>query len=144
AFLTATGKDKDGICTRKAFSMDLVKHKPIITELNAMHQERFGRGLGASAAPGAFVGFLALCDAINRAGSTDAEAIRNAIRETTIPGDKLITPWRGIKFNEKGQNVLADTLIVQYQDGGESHTIYPFNMATKDAIFPIPKWSERK
>jgi branched-chain amino acid transport system substrate-binding protein len=143
SYVEAMGKDIDGICSREEFSMDLVKHKPMIAELNQMYKERFGRDFSGPAAR-AFVGFLALCDAINRAGSTDPEAIRKAIRETNIPGDKLLTPWRGIKFDEKGQNVLVDAIVIQYQDGGKRYTIFPFNLATKEIIFPIPKWSERK
>jgi branched-chain amino acid transport system substrate-binding protein len=143
SFVEAVGKDADGICSREEFSMDLVKHKPMIAELNKIHMEKYGREFSGPAAR-AFVGFLALCDAINRAGSTQPEAIRKAIMETNIPGDKLITPWRGIKFNEKGQNVLVDAIVIQYQDGGKRYTIYPFNLATREIIYPIPKWSERK
>ncbi len=83
-------------------------------------------------------------DSINRAGSTDPEKIREAIKATNIPGDKLITPWRGIKFDEKGQNILVDAIVIQYQDGGKRYTIYPFNLATKDIVYPIPRWSQRK
>ena len=143
SFVEAVGKDADGICSRDEFSMDLVKHKPMIAELNKIHMEKFGREFSGPAAR-AFVGFLALCDAINRAGSTQPEAIRKAVMETNIPGDKLITPWRGIKFDEKGQNALVDAIVIQYQDGGKRYTIYPFNLATREIIYPIPKWSERK
>jgi branched-chain amino acid transport system substrate-binding protein len=90
------------------------------------------------------VGFLALCDAINRAGSTKPEAIREAIKKTNIPGDKLITPWRGIQFDENGQNILVDAIVIQYQDGAKRYTIYPFNLATREIVYPIPRWSERK
>ena len=90
-----------------------------------------------------FVGFLVLCDAINRAGSTNPEAIREALIKTNIPGDQLITPWRGMKFDETGQNILVDAIVIQYQ-GGKAHTVWPFNLAAQEIIYPIPKWSERK
>jgi branched-chain amino acid transport system substrate-binding protein len=143
SYVEAVGKDTDGICSREEFSLDLAKHKPMLNEINALYKERFGRDFSGPAAR-AFVGFLGLCDAINRAGSTNPEAIREAIRNTNIPGDKLITPWRGIKFDETGQNILVDAIIIQYQDGGKRATIYPFNLATKEIIYPIPRWSERK
>jgi len=143
AFIEAVGKDADGICSRDEFSLGLAKHKPIIGQINALFKQRYGRDIiGASARN--FDGFLALCDAINRAGSTNPEAIREALRKTYIPGDKLITPWRGIKFDETGQNILGDAIIIQYQDGGKAHTIFPFNLATREPIYPIPMWSERK
>ena len=143
SYVEAVGKDTDGICSREEFSLDLAKHKPMLNEINALYKERFGRDFSGPAAR-AFVGFLGLCDAINRAGSTNPEAIREAIRNTNIPGDKLITPWRGIKFDDKGQNILVDAIVIQYQDGGKRSTIYPFNLATKEIIYPIPRWSERK
>jgi branched-chain amino acid transport system substrate-binding protein len=52
-------------------------------------------------------------------------------------------PWTGVKFDEKGQNVGVRAILQQLQ-GGTYHTIYPFELATKDAIYPVPRWSERK
>lgn len=143
SFVQAVGKDCDGICSREEFSLDLAKKKPLMGEVNEIYKKRYGMNFSGPAAR-AFVGFLALCDAINRAGSTKPEAIRQAIIKTNIPGDELITPWRGIKFDKNGQNELVDAIIIQYQGNAEKFTIYPFNLATREPIYPIPKWSERK
>jgi branched-chain amino acid transport system substrate-binding protein len=143
SFVQAVGKDCDGIASREEFSLDLAAKKPLMGEVNAIYKKRYGMDFSGPAAR-AFVGFLALCDAINRAGSTKPEAIREAIIKTNIPGDELITPWRGIKFDKNGQNELVDAIVIQYQDGGKKFTIFPFNLATREAIYPIPKWSERK
>jgi hypothetical protein len=35
-----------------------------------------------------------LADAINRAGSTDEDKIREALIATNIPGDQTIMPWK--------------------------------------------------
>jgi len=142
-FVKAVGKDIDGLCGREEFSLALAVKKPVIAQISKLYTERSGRVLGGSAAR-EFTGLLALCDAINRAGSTDPEAIREAISKTDIPGEKLITPWRGIKFDKTGTNILGDAIIVQYQDGGKPCLIYPFHLATKEATYPFPKWSERK
>lgn len=143
SFVQAVGKDCDGICSRDYFSLDLAKDKPMIAEINELYRNRYGRDLTGPSSP-AFVGFLGLLDAINRAGSTEPEKIREAIKQTYIPGDKLITAWRGIKFDEKGQNILVDAIVIQYQDGAKRYIVYPFNLATRDIIYPIPKWSARK
>jgi branched-chain amino acid transport system substrate-binding protein len=142
SFIEAVGKDADGICSRTEFSLDLVKHKPMLAEINDLFKKRSGRNFSGTSAR-CFVGFLVLCDAINRAGSTAPEAIREALTKTNIPADQLITPWRGVKFDETGQNILVDAIVIQYQ-GGKPYTIWPFNLAAKEMIYPIPKWSERK
>jgi branched-chain amino acid transport system substrate-binding protein len=143
SFLEAMGKDADGISSRTEFSLDLVKHKPMLAEINDLFKKRSGRDFSGTSAR-CFVGFLVLAEAINRAGSTAPEAIREALTRTNIPADQLITPWRGVKFDETGQNILVDAIVIQYQDGGKPYTVWPFNLATKKVIYPIPKWSERK
>jgi branched-chain amino acid transport system substrate-binding protein len=142
SFAEAMGKDVDGICSRTEFSLDLAKHKPMLTEINELFKKRSGRDFSGTSAR-AFVGFFVLADAINRAGSTKPEAIREALIKTNMPAEQLITPWRGVKFDETGQNILVDAIVIQYQ-GGKPSTIWPFNLATKEMIYPIPKWSERK
>jgi len=47
-----------------------------------------------------------------------------------------------VKFDETGQNVLGDNVIIQFQ-GGRPHTVWPSNLATKEILYPNPKWSER-
>jgi branched-chain amino acid transport system substrate-binding protein len=142
SFIEAVGKDADGVCSRTEFSLDLVKHKPMLAEINDLFKKRSGRNFSGTSAR-CFVGFFVLCDAINRAGSTAPEAIREALTKTNIPADQLITPWRGVKFDETGQNILVDAIVIQYQ-GAKPYTVWPFNLATKEMIYPIPKWSERK
>ena len=54
---------------------------------------------------------------INRAKSTDPEAVVKAFCATNIPGDQIINPWKGIKFDPKThQNIYAAAMIVQIQD----------------------------
>jgi len=142
SFIEAVGRDADGICSRTEFSLDLAKYKPMLTEINELFKKRSGRDFSGTSAR-CFVGFLVLAEAINRAGSTQPEAIRNALAQTNIPPDQLITPWRGVKFDETGQNILVDAIVIQYQ-GGKPYTVWPFHLAAKEMIYPIPKWSQRK
>jgi branched-chain amino acid transport system substrate-binding protein len=85
---------------------------------------------------------LVLADAINRAGSTDPNAIRDALRETDIPADQIIMPWQGVRFDESGQNVLGTGIIVQAFEG-QYHTVWPFDLATRDLVWPFVCWDER-
>ena len=39
-------------------------------------------------------------------------------------------PWRGVKFDETGQNTEA-TPVIQQLEGGAYHTVYPFDLAVQ-------------
>jgi branched-chain amino acid transport system substrate-binding protein len=52
-------------------------------------------------------------------------------------------PWKGIKFDANGQNTLGTGIIVQAQEG-KYVTVWPFDLAAKDIIWPMPKWDQRK
>ena len=83
-----------------------------------------------------------LADAINRAKSTESEAVVKALLATNIPGDQVIYPWKGIKFDPKShQNIYATGTLVQVQDE-TYNTIWPFDSAAKDVVWPFPGWKK--
>jgi ABC-type branched-subunit amino acid transport system substrate-binding protein len=47
---------------------------------------------------------LALADAVNRAGSTDPEKIRDALSKTDLTSNQLMMGYQGVKFDNTGQN----------------------------------------
>jgi branched-chain amino acid transport system substrate-binding protein len=143
-FVQAVGKEAEGTMTRAPFSTDLIAKRPIAQVVNEQYKKRSPGGKDLYDFPArAFTGMMTLLDAINRAGSTDPEAIRKALVATNIPGDQLIMTWEGVKFDETGQNTGVRAIILQLQ-GGKYHTVYPFETATKEVLYPIPRWSERK
>jgi len=112
-FLQTLGKDGNYILTRATWPKDLAQIKPLVGTVNQMFRERYGTNMNGNSAR-AFTGMLVLADAINRAGATNPEAIREALLETNIPGDKLIMPWDGVKFDrETHQNTLGKGIICQ-------------------------------
>ena len=141
-FIQAVGKDAEGTMSRNPFNTDLIEKRPVAVALNALYTKRHGKDLYDFPARG-FTGFMTLLDAINRAGSTDPEAIRKALVATNIPGDQLIMTWEGIKFDETGQNTLVKAIITQLQ-GGKYYTVWPFDTATREVLYPIPAWKDRK
>ncbi len=143
-FVAEMGKEAEGAITRAPFALDLAAKKVVIPVINDMFKKLSG-GRDISDVPArVFTGFLTLADAINRAGSTDPGAIQKALRETNIPPDQLIMmPWTGVKFDEKGQNIGVRAILQQLQ-GGAYYTVYPFELATREPIYPIPAWSQRK
>ena len=141
-FVQAVGKDAEGTLSRAPFNTDLVGKRPVATALNALYTKKHSKELYDFPAR-AFTGFMTLVDAINRAGSTDPEAIRKALVATSIPGDQLIMTWEGIKFDETGQNTQVKAIMIQLQ-GGKYYTVWPWDAATKDVLYPIPAWKDRK
>ncbi|MEE8265314.1 MAG: ABC transporter substrate-binding protein, partial [Acidiferrobacterales bacterium] len=141
-FLKTMGKDAEGVITRSPFNMDLARTIPLIKKINARFKKHSG-GRDLSDVPvRAFTGFMALVDAINRAGSTDPNKIREALTKTNIPSDKLIVPWKGIKFGPDGQNLLVRGILMQVQNG-KYCTIYPFDLAACKLVYPMPTWKQK-
>ena len=58
-----------------------------------------------------------MADAINRAGSTDAGQDPGRAQGHRPQGHQVVTGYNGVKFDEKGQNVLASSLLIQMQGG---------------------------
>ncbi len=142
-FVSEMGKEAEGAITRAPFAMDLAARKPLIRVVNEMFRTQSG-GRDLSDVPArVFTGFLVLVDAINRAGSTAPAAIQRALRQTNMPPEQLLMPWTGVRFDEKGQNTGVRAILMQLQ-GGTYYTVYPFELAAQEVLYPIPKWSERK
>ena len=141
-FRRTLGKDANYVITREVWSPDLAKNNPLIKQVNDLFNQRYKVDFTGNSSR-TFTGLMTLADAINRAGSAEPEAIRKALTETNIPGNKLIMPWKGIKFDANGQNIYGSGILVQIIDG-KYHTVWPFDLATSDIVWPMPKWSNRK
>jgi branched-chain amino acid transport system substrate-binding protein len=141
-FIKTLGKDADYVITREVWSLDLAKNNPLIKQVNDLFNSRYKANFTGNSSR-TFTGLMTLADAINRAGSTEPEAIRKALTETNIPADKIIMPWKGVKFDEQGQNIYGSGILVQIIDG-KYNTVWPLNLATRDIVWPMPKWDQRK
>ena len=142
-FVKSLGKDANYIFSREVWAKDLSAKKPMIKTIADMFEKRAGKPMSGDYAR-SFTGMIVLADAINRAKSTEPDKIQKALLETNIKPDQLIMPWNGVRFDPKShQNMLGKGIIVQIQNG-ERYTVWPFNLATKDVIWPFPKWEGRK
>ena len=140
-FIPNLGKDAEFWLSREVWAKDLASRKPLVKQVNDLYKSRYGTDMNGSSAR-AFTGVFVIADAINRARSVDAAKIQAALKETDIPGDQLIMPWDGIKFDDRGQNTKGRGIMVQIQNG-EYVTVWPFELASKPLIWPIPSWSKR-
>jgi branched-chain amino acid transport system substrate-binding protein len=146
-FLASTGKDAEGILSREVWAKGLGDKKPIVKQVNELFRKKTQRLRGEAidmdgTSARAFVGLLVLADAIDRAGSTEPEKIRAALERTSLPGEALIMPWKGVKFDPKThQNVLGQGILVQVQDG-KYQVVYPFDLAAAEVRWPLPAWGK--
>ncbi len=78
-----------------------------------------------------------LADAIERAGSLDHLAVRNALAQTDLK-----TLYGPVKFDDSGRNVAKLMIFTQLQ-GGRYTVVWPEDIAWSDAVFPAPRWEDR-
>ncbi len=142
-FTKSLGNDANYILSREVWSKDLGAKKPMIKTIADRFEKQAGKPMSGDYAR-SFTGMIVLADAINRAGSTEPAKIQKALLETNIKPDQLIMPWDGVRFDPKShQNVLGKGIIVQIYNG-ERYTVWPFNLATKDVVWPFPQWNVKR
>lgn len=87
-----------------------------------------------------FEALMAAADAYKRAGSTDPNALADALRSTDITDNVSIGP--GIKFNDKGQNEWLANGAIQNRDG-KHVVIQPDTAANAEPIWPLSPYDKR-
>ncbi len=154
-FITPSYKEQVGadgwyIFSREVFNWDLLEKISRLKEVNDAYKAKYGKDLNGNSArdyTGMWVLYYALEEACKKAKPSDLDAFRSALRDAlanlNIPGDKLIMPWRGVKFDANGQNTLGQGIVVQMMEDGKYYTVYPEEFATKEPVFPMPPWTER-
>jgi branched-chain amino acid transport system substrate-binding protein len=139
-FIRHGGKDVDNVMVTQVFYMDRIDQTPNLKYIDHLYWKRSGTSLDGVVI-GVFEAFLVLADAINRAGTTESNAVIEALRKTNIKWD--IDVFGGIQFTEEGQNKLSKVVISQIIDG-KHVTVLPLEVASRKPIWPMPSWAERK
>lgn len=153
AFVEKAGKAADYVMTLSGWDPDILSSKTEESKkLNEEYKSKYGTNFSEYSA-NAWMSAMVLFDAIDRAGSLDATAIKDALSATDLKVDNkalLLHPYEGIKFNEDvrgmmDQNKYARQIIVQVQNG-KYRMVWPFETAPKDVqlSWPVPNWDARK
>jgi len=87
-----------------------------------------------------FEGVLVCADAAKRAGSTDPQALVEALKATNITNRIML--GGAITFDEHGQNVHLPSAATENLDG-KPRVVLPASNAEAKPVFPMPGWSER-
>lgn len=134
-FAKDVGSISQGALDRSAWTLPKKGAGKII---NQMYHKKTGDDLDGSTAR-AIQGLLVLADAINRAGSTNHDAIRKALMKTNLSAKHIMMPWRGVKFDDNHQNTLGNIVMVQLQ-GAHYVTVWPKKYAEAQVQFPYTGW----
>jgi branched-chain amino acid transport system substrate-binding protein len=137
SFLKAVGKISQGAFNRSSWSVGPPGSATAI--IAKMYKDKSGDELDDTAGR-QMTGFLTLMDAINRAGSTEPAKIQAALKATDLKPEQLVLGYKGIKFDDKGQNILASGVIIQLQDGENYVSVWPKANAEKAPVMPYKGW----
>ncbi len=137
SFIKAVGKISQGAFNRSSWSVGPAGSPTAI--IAKMYKEKSGDEMDDTVAR-QMTGLFVLAEAIDRAGSTDPAKIQAALKATDLKPDQLMIGYKGVKFDDKGQNILASGVIIQLQDGENYTTVWPKANAEKPPVMPYKGW----
>ncbi|HRN50019.1 MAG TPA: amino acid ABC transporter substrate-binding protein [Anaerolineales bacterium] len=106
-----------------------------VDAINARHMDEFG--VPALAQVGnAYAVIQVLADAIERAGTLEREAVRDAIAATDLE-----TVVGHVVFNEDGTSNVSNPMVQIV--GGAQQLIWPLEFATAELVYPAPAFDDR-
>jgi branched-chain amino acid transport system substrate-binding protein len=135
-FVPSVGNLAQGLMNRSTWAVGApgsVTHR-----INELFKAKTGRELDDTSAR-SMQAMLVLADAINRAGSAEPAKIQKALQETDLKPEQLMMGFRGVKFDQTGQNVLAATYLIQLQ-GKDYVSVWPEKSATAKLKWPMSGW----
>jgi len=136
SFVATSGVLVEGLVNRSSFAVG--KPGSVSAVINELYKMKTGNDLDDPSAR-AMQGMLIMADAINRAGATEPAKIQAALKATDLKASQVITGYDGVKFDDKGQNVLASSLITQLQ-GGKYVPVWPKDKAAGELKLPYKGW----
>ena len=137
SFVQTVGKIVQGVFNRS--SWDIGAPNSTTWRVNEMFKKKTGYDLDDTSAR-IMQGFMVLVDAIDRAKSTEPAKIQAALKATDLKPNQLIMGYNGVKFDEKGQNMLAAGLVIQLKDGANYVSVWPKDKATSEPVLPYKGW----
>jgi branched-chain amino acid transport system substrate-binding protein len=137
SFIKSAGKLSQGAFNRSSWSVGPPGSPTAL--IAEMYKKKSGDEMDDTAAR-EMQGLFVLVDAIDRAGSTDPARIQAALKATDLKPDQLMVGYKGVKFDDKGQNILASGILIQLQDGENYVAVWPKTSAQKDPVLPYKGW----
>jgi branched-chain amino acid transport system substrate-binding protein len=133
AFIKNVGTISQGAVNRSAW--DIGKPGSVTAKINELFKAKTGYDMDDTSGRNMQAMFV-LADAINRAGSAKSDAIQAALQKTDLKPEQLMMGYKGVKFDETGQNTLAATYLIQLQ-GANYVAVWPEKSATAKMQIPF-------
>ena len=128
-FEDALGEGSQGVLSINTSNWDLA---PDVTQ---EYEEQYGHFMVHEAIEHAAT-MRVLAQALETAGSTDAEEVRKALAANEVSGGIVdAMPGKLIRFDDTGLNTVTFPIMTQWQDG-ELVTVYPKEVAKARPIWP--------
>jgi len=135
-FVPSVGSLAQGLMNRSTWAVGApgsVTHR-----VNELFKAKTGRELDDTSAR-SMQAMLVLADAVNRAGSTEPAKIQKALQDTDLKPEQLMMGFRGVRFDQTGQNILAATYLIQLQ-GKDYVPVWPEKSARAPLKWPMSGW----
>lgn len=85
------------------------------------------------------VALIAYARAIERANTLAPDVMRD-----TLAGLDMMTFYGRIKFDTRGVNIYKPMAVEQLQPDGRKYTVFPHDVAEREALYPMPPWEARR
>ena len=141
-FQAALKEDAEFITDAVGFVPELVSTNEFLSEIGKVYQKTYNRPIDDQASLAVnCVGVL--YDALERAKEVTREGLTAALRETNLAiGAAPYIIRDGVKFDAKGDNSKATTIIMQIRKQ-QQRIVWPANVATTELVWPMPEWGKR-
>jgi branched-chain amino acid transport system substrate-binding protein len=142
SFLAAAGKNADYLFDIVEWETDL--NRPGLTETNDKYNKLYGHNMNGESVD-AYAAMYVIKETLEKAGSTDPEALRKTLADIQVCGGKAgLLAYDCVDFDESGQNKNANLVIVQTRltdKGMDRITVWPKNVrrAGYTPVFPQPE-----
>jgi branched-chain amino acid transport system substrate-binding protein len=131
-FVDNLGSTAEGLLSVLEFSP---KASGYPSQINELYRAKYNEDFTGNSVYSYVAGYV-IADALERAASTDKEALRQALASTSIPhGPTMILPQKTLTFDATGQNPDAGMYIVQIQNGALV-PVFPVDYAAAKVILP--------
>lgn len=140
-FYKTLGKNAEYVISVASWCHDLLY--PEVKDFASRYEKKYGEFIQEHAGE-SYIIMWVIKEAIEMAKSADPRKVREALGQIDLkegPGSAM--PGHRVQFDETGWNRRVHPVMVQWQRG-ELKCIWPKDSASVKAVWPVPKWADRK